>query len=138
MLEPRSGDVVDHRQQAWRLIGRSFVGLAVSCALVLQLLLLGLALGDASASASDDPFVICYGDSSGDADHPDRKPGTSLHCLLVCAQAHGGLAAAVPPSSPIPDWPQAAIAAPILQAAAPIVSARFRLAHPSRGPPGSA
>jgi hypothetical protein len=129
---------VEHQQQAWRLIGRSLVGLAVSCALVLQLLLLGLALGASASAASDDPFVICYGDSSGDADHPDRKPGTSLHCLLVCAQAHGGLAAAVSPSSPILDWPQSATAAPILQAAAPVVPARFGLAHPSRGPPGSA
>jgi hypothetical protein len=130
---------VDHQPQAWRLIGRSFVGLAVSCALVLQLLLLGLALGGASASAaSDDPFVICYGGSSGDADHPDRGPGKSLHCLLVCAQAHSSLAAAVPPSSPILDRPQAATAASILQAASPVVPARFGLAHPSRGPPGSA
>ena len=63
----------------------------MSCALVLQLLLVGLAFGGgASASASGDPFAICYGDGGSDADHdPDRKSGDPVHCLLACARLMG-------------------------------------------------
>jgi hypothetical protein len=136
MLGTSSGVAVNHSQHALRLVGRSFVGLAVSCALILQLLLAGLAFGGLASAASGDGFVICYGSAGDRTDHPDRKSGNPLHCALLCAQAHG-YAAALPPSAPVVHCAQAA-AAPELQAAARVVPARFRLAHSSRGPPGSA
>ena len=100
MLIVLLGDVVNHGQQALHLVARSLVGLAVSCALVLQLLLIGLAYGNVAAAASspDAPFVICYGNGGGDAaDHgSDRQPVSPLHCLIICAQAQAGAAAALP------------------------------------------
>jgi hypothetical protein len=128
---------VNHSQQALRLVGRSFVGLAVSCALILQLLLAGLAFGGlASASAaSGNGFIICYGNAADGVDHPDRKSGDPLHCVLLCAQAHG--VATVPPSAPVIHCSQT-VACTEPQAAPRVLPARFSLAHPSRGPPGSA
>jgi hypothetical protein len=135
--KPPAGVGVHQQQQALRLIGTSLVGLAVSCALVLQLLLVGLALGGAAsaASASGEPFVICYGDGGGDAGHdPDRKSGAPLHCLLACAQAHGGLAPTLPASAPAVHPPQSHFA-PAFRAATVSIPSRFGAAHPSRGPP---
>jgi hypothetical protein len=128
---------VYQQQQALRLIGRSLVGLAVSCALVLQLLLAGLALGGAaSAASSSDPFVICYGDGGGDVGHdPDRKSNHPLHCLLACAQALGSLAPPLPPSEPLLHAPQASSAPSQFRAAAVSIPSRLGAAHPSRGPP---
>jgi hypothetical protein len=132
---------VTQQNQAWRLIARSFVGLAASCALVLQLMLIGLATGSLAASASpDDPFVICYGNgNSGPADHgSDGKPINPLHCLLACAQAHGSAAAAALPASAAilelspasgalgPDGPRLLLLTP------------RGLTPPPRGPPTSA
>jgi hypothetical protein len=126
---------VHQQQQALRLIGRSLVGLAVSCALVLQLLLVGLAFGGAaSASASGDPFATCYGDGGGAGHDPDRKSGDPLHCLLACAQAHGSLAPTLPTSAPVLHAPQAYFA-PAFRAAAVSIPSKLGVAHPSRGPP---
>jgi hypothetical protein len=138
MLHRLPGDGVYQQQQALRLIGRSLVGLAVSCALVLQLLLAGLALGGAAAgtSISGDPFVICYGDGGGDAGHdPDRKSNHPLHCLLACAQALGSLAPPLPASAPALCPPQASFAPALFRAAAVSIPSRLGAAHPSRGPP---
>jgi hypothetical protein len=128
---------VHQQQQALRLIGRSLVGLAVSCALVLQLLLAGLALGGAvSAASGSDPFVICYGDGGDDAGHdPDRKSNHPLHCLLACAQALGSLAPPLPASAPLLPAPQASFAPAVFRAAAVSIPSRLGAAHPSRGPP---
>jgi hypothetical protein len=131
---------VHQQQQALRLIGRSLVGLAVSCALALQLLLVGLALGGAAsaASASGDPFAICYGNGGDDTGNdPDRKSGDPLHCLLACAQAHGSLAPTLPASAPVLH-PLHAFVAPVFRAAAVSIPSKLGVAHPSRGPPGSA
>jgi len=127
---------VHQQQQALRLIGRSLVGLAVSCALVLQLLLVGLALGGAAsaASASGDPFAICYGGGGDGGHNPDRKSGDPLHCLLACVQAHGSVAPALAGSAPVLHPPQAYFAAAFHTATLSVPS-RLGVAHPSRGPP---
>ena len=141
MLIVRPGDVVNHQQQALRLVARSLVGLVVSCALVLQLLLIGLAYGSVAAAASspDDPFVICYGNGGdGAADHgSDSKPVNSLHCLIICAQAHGSTAATLPAFTIILRSLQANDALGLSEAA-DVLPARLGIAHPSRGPPPSA
>lgn len=131
-----AGDGVYQQQQALRLIGRSLVGLAVSCALVLQLLLVGLALGGAAgASAAGDPFAICYGSGGDDAGHdPDRKSGEPLHCLLACAQAHGSLAPTLPTSAPVLHPPHGFVTA-VFRTAAVSIPSKLGVAHPTRGPP---
>jgi hypothetical protein len=128
--------VVSH-QQALRLVTRSLIGLAVSCALVLQLLLAGLAFGSAAAAASENPFVICYG-TDGDAGHgPDGKPVNPLHCVIACAQAHGSATATLPASAVVVYPARFSTEAERLDCAV-LLPARPGAAHPSQGPPQSA
>jgi len=131
--------MVSH-QQTQRCVTRSLIGLAVSCALVLQLLLTGLAYGTtAAAASSENPFVICYGTGdAGDADHgSDRKPVNSFHCLLACAQAHGSATATLPASAVVVYPARFSIESARLELAV-LPPARPGAANPSRGPPRSA
>jgi hypothetical protein len=129
---------VGQQDQALRLIARSFVGLAVSCALVLQLLLVAFATGSLAASSTDDPFTICYGSGDGGAPGhaPDGTPVNPLHCLLACAQAHGGGTATLPLATVLQLAPAAIELGPRVVAVIPSTKRGF--AHSSRGPPTSA